>query len=255
MHHTKGQRNNYFMAYFNSFIAYKMNRIRSAKYVKNRVEKYFTLRNRLKIAKEQNFIMIKAGLKEQLSLPQFCENIKQDWEIFHEDMIYNIGENVEKLFNKSSYFVNNVQLFTSTAKTAKTNAFKMVNLMKFIDLCESPFEVVHVNDFRGDSVVSEKKFTQTFKEFYIKYNNKIVQPRKSQINLNKTLLFKTKRTIKGLKNSGESIDKALLDFSEVENDVLNDSNEEVDDDEVHEDHNNNTEENYYSAQSSENDDI
>src|SRR2546426_260990 len=46
---TKGSENNYFNNYFETFLKYKMNRVRKSKYITNQVKNYFILKNRFKI--------------------------------------------------------------------------------------------------------------------------------------------------------------------------------------------------------------
>lgn len=172
LQYTKETKNNFLTNYFNHFIRYKMNRIRKPQYVDDQIKKYFFLKNRLQIAHRKDYTRVLASLKERLTIPQFCSNVKDIWECFSEDCIDDINEIILKLYPISAYFTENVYRYTNTTKTAKLNSFKMVNLLRFIDLCGSPFELSSINEFKGETIVSEKEYEMCLKEFLILMKDK-----------------------------------------------------------------------------------
>ncbi len=146
-----------------------MNKLRKPKYSNNRIDEFFLLKHQYRIQHEQNFLRIRSKTKENLTIPQFCSNVKEEWNIFFDDTKESIYDIINKIYPKQENFTNNIFGFSRAMKNSKLNSFRMVNLFKLMELLDSPFPLSNLKELKGDNIVSYKDFKNRLKEFHLRY--------------------------------------------------------------------------------------
>lgn len=169
MFYTKGKQNNFYSIYFDTYIKYKMNKIRKPQYVENQIEKAFINKNKMKVLREKYFLMIRAKTFKPMKVSEFCSNVREIWEPNHWNIMQNIVKTVDGLTPEVDHFTDNTFQYLQDFKTSKNIIFRIVNLSRFISMCGNPIEISNLNEVKGDSITTSKHFRRHLKEFHVKF--------------------------------------------------------------------------------------
>jgi hypothetical protein len=104
-----------------------------------------------------------------LTIPQFCSNVKEEWNMFFDDTKESIYDIINKIYPKQENFTNNIFGFSRAMKNSKLSSFRMVNLFKLMELLDSPFPLGDLKELKGDNIVSYNDFKNRLKEFHLRY--------------------------------------------------------------------------------------
>ena len=146
----------------------------------------------LKIIKEKYFLRLLASMKIPLTLTEFCNFIKTQWEPQAEDTIEWYKERIDTCHNFNDFICDNIHQYQNDVLNCFISNTKMVNLVSFIFLCGNLFPVQSENDIKGDNLVSIKTFENKLKEFHLLYFDKkltVNKKNKYQINEEKEEVY------------------------------------------------------------------
>jgi hypothetical protein len=171
INNTKILKNNYFNKYFDTFIKYKINKIRKAKYKQYQLQDNFILRNKVNILREQYLLRIHSSLFKPIKISDFCNATREMWESYHWKILNDVINHVDKLTPQINHFADNTLKYLKEFRNCKTNIFKILNVSRFISTCGNCVELKDINDIKGDSIVNKKTFRNYLKEFYITFRD------------------------------------------------------------------------------------
>ena len=169
--YKKEQLNNGYNIYFNHYIKTKFTKILEDSRKKNLME-LIDMKITLKIIKEKYFLRLLASMKIPLTLTEFCNFVKTQWEPQAEDTIEWYKERIDTFHNFNDYICDNILQYQNDVLNCFVANNKMVNLVSFIFLCGNMFPIESHNDVKGDNLVSLKNFEKKVKEFNLTFNER-----------------------------------------------------------------------------------
>jgi hypothetical protein len=182
--YKKEQLNNGYNIYFNHYIKTKFTKILEDSRKKNLME-LIDMKITLKIIKEKYFLRLLASMKIPLTLTEFCNFVKTQWEPQAEDTIEWYRERIDTFHQFNDFLCDHIQSYQSEVLNCYVGNTKMVNLVSFIFLCGNLFPVQSENDIKGDNLVSIKTFENKLKEFHLLYfDKKLVVNKKNKYQIN-----------------------------------------------------------------------
>ena len=125
-----------------------------------------------KIIKEKYYLRLLASMKIPLTLTEFCNFVKTQWEPQAEDTIEWYKERIDTFHNFNDYICDNIHQYQNDVLNCFVANNKMVNLVSFIFLCGNMFPIESHNDVKGDNLVSLKNFEKKVKEFNLTFNER-----------------------------------------------------------------------------------
>jgi hypothetical protein len=166
----KEEKSNNYKIYFNQYIKNKFSTLlRNTK--KKDLMQELKIKNDLKIIKEKYFLRILASMKIPLSLSEFSEFVKFQWEPQAEDTIEWYKERIDVFHDFIDFIVENIQQYQNDVFFCLNSNTKMVNLVSFMFLCGTIFPIKNYNELKGRYVVSIKEFEKKRKQFNLLFQD------------------------------------------------------------------------------------
>ena len=166
----KEEKSNNYKIYFNQYIKNKFSTLlRNTK--KKDLMQELKIKNDLKILKEKYFLRILASMKIPLSLSEFSEFVKFQWEPQAEDTIEWYKERIDVFHDFIDFIVENIQQYQNDVFFCLNSNTKMVNLVSFMFLCGTIFPIKNYNELKGRYVVSIKEFEKRRKQFNLLFQD------------------------------------------------------------------------------------
>ena len=169
--YKKEEINNGYNIYFNNYIKSKFS-ILLGTFKKKGLMDNIHIKIGNKIIKEKYYLRLLASMKIPLTLTEFCNFIKTQWEPQAEDTIEWYKERIDTCHNFNDFICDNIHQYQNDVLNCFISNTKMVNLVSFIFLCGNMFPVESHSDVKGDNLVSLKKFEKKIKEFHLTFNER-----------------------------------------------------------------------------------
>ena len=221
--YKKEEINNGYNIYFNNYIKSKFSKF-LGQYKKQNLMDSIEMKIGNKIIKEKYYLRLLASMKIPLTLTEFCNFVKTQWEPQAEDTIEWYRERIDTFHQFNDFLCDHIQSYQSEVLNCYVGNTKMVNLVSFIFLCGNLFPVQSENDIKGDNLVSIKTFENKLKEFHLLYFDKkltVNKKNKYQINERKrrsifpAVLEKKYDSDEDEKNAGNSyINEDIISYND-----------------------------------------
>jgi hypothetical protein len=169
--YKKEEINNGYNIYFNNYIKSKFSKF-LGQYKKQNLMDSIEMKIGNKIIKEKYYLRLLASMKIPLTLTEFCNFVKTQWEPQAEDTIEWYKERIDTFHNFNDYICDNILQYQNDVLNCFVANNKMVNLVSFIFLCGNMFPIESHNDVKGDNLVSLKNFEKKVKEFNLTFNER-----------------------------------------------------------------------------------
>ena len=169
--YKKEEINNGYNIYFNNYIKSKFSKF-LGQYKKQNLMDSLQMKIGNKIIKEKYYLRLLASMKIPLTLTEFCNFVKTQWEPQAEDTIEWYKERIDTCHNFNDYICDNIHQYQNDVLNCFVANNKMVNLVSFIFLCGNMFPIESHNDVKGDNLVSIKNFEKKVKEFNLTFNER-----------------------------------------------------------------------------------
>ena len=169
--YKKEEINNGYNIYFNNYIKSKFS-ILLGKFKKKNLMDSIHMKIGNKIIKEKYYLRLLASMKIPLTLTEFCNFVKTQWEPQAEDTIEWYKERIDICHDFNNYICDNIYQYQNNVLNCFVANNKMVNLVSFIFLCGNMFPIESHKDIKGDNLVSIKNFEKKVKEFNLTFNEK-----------------------------------------------------------------------------------
>ena len=139
----------------------------------------------LKIIKEKYYLRLLASMKIPLTLSEFCNFVKTQWEPQAEDTVEWYRERIDTFHQFNDFLCDHIQNYQNEVLNCYVGNTKMVNLVSFMFLCGNMFPIGSEKDIKGDNLVSIKIFEKKIKEFHLQYfDKKVSVSKKSKYQIN-----------------------------------------------------------------------
>ena len=178
--YKKEEINNGYNIYFNNYIKSKFS-VLLGKYKKRNLMDNIHIKIGNKIIKEKYYLRLLASMKIPLTLSEFCNFIKTQWEPQAEDTIEWYKDRIDICHNFNDFICDNIHQYQNDVLNCFITNTKMVNLVSFIFLCGNMFPVESHNDVKGDNIVSLKQFEKKIKEFHLTFNERRIYTKDNNI--------------------------------------------------------------------------
>ncbi len=169
--YKKEEINNGYNIYFNNYIKSKFSTL-LGKFKKKNLMDSIHMKIGNKIIKEKYYLRLLASMKIPLTLTEFCNFVKTQWEPQAEDTIEWYKERIDICHDFNNYICDNIYQYQNNVLNCFVANNKMVNLVSFIFLCGNMFPIESHKDIKGDNLVSIKNFEKKVKEFNLTFNEK-----------------------------------------------------------------------------------
>ena len=178
--YKKEEINNGYNIYFNNYIKSKFS-ILLGQFKKRNLMDNIHIKIGNKIIKEKYYLRLLASMKIPLTLSEFCNFIKTQWEPQAEDTIEWYKDRIDICHNFNDFICDNIHQYQNDVLNCFITNTKMVNLVSFIFLCGNMFPVESHNDVKGDNIVSLKQFEKKIKEFHLTFNERRIYTKDNNI--------------------------------------------------------------------------
>ena len=130
------------------------------------------LNNKMKVIKEKHYLRIFASLKIPITISDFCEFAKNEWEPQMEDTIEWYEERNDTFKQFIDFMNDNIQSYQQEVFDCFDKNTQMLNLFLFVYLCGPIFPIEPSKQLRSDRIVKMKQMETKIKEFHVKHYEK-----------------------------------------------------------------------------------
>ena len=152
--YKKEQLNNGYNIYFNNYIKTKFTVLLEDSKKKNLME-IINMKIGLKIIKEKYFLRLLASMKIPLTLSEFCNFVKMQWEPQAEDTVEWYRERIDTFHQFNDFLCDHIQNYQNEVLNCYVGNTKMVNLVS-IKIFEKKIKEFHLQYFDKKINVNKK---------------------------------------------------------------------------------------------------
>ena len=125
--------------------------------------------NKMKVIKEKHFLRLLSSLQIPITISDFCDFAKNQWEPQMEDIVEWYRERNDTFKSFIDFINENIQSYQQEIFTCLKKTTQMINLILFIYLCGPIFTIEPIKQLRGDRIIKIKQVETKIREFHVKH--------------------------------------------------------------------------------------
>ena len=125
--------------------------------------------NRMKVIKEKHYLRLLSSLQIPITISDFCDFTKNQWEPQMEDIVEWYRERNDTFKSFLDFVSENIHSYQQEIFTCLKKTTQMINLILFIYSCGPIFTIEPIKQLRGDRIIKIKQVETKIREFHVKH--------------------------------------------------------------------------------------